>query len=285
MNLFLGVNILLGLCIGSFLNVVIYRLPIILKRYWRISCQAYLTNHELPKLSYKYLAWPRSRCMHCDQPIRLRHNIPVLGYIWLRGRCYDCNRSISCQYLCIEILTAFLFALIAWHFGLSWHWFWALWLTSMLIILTGIDIQHQLLPDEITLLLVWLGLILSLWGLFAQSHEAIIGAIAGYLILWTFAHLYQIITGKLAMGHGDFKLLAAVGAWLGWQSLPMIVLISSLAGSLIGLGLLTFKKQSLQTYIPFGPYIAFASWIILIWGKPIMATYYHMMGLSCCMLG
>lgn len=283
-DFFLVLNALLGLCIGSFLNVIIYRLPIGLKRYWKISCQAYLKAHTIPRLSYKCLACPRSQCPYCQHTIRFRHNIPIIGYLWLRGRCHDCQKPIARQYLIFEALTAVMFFLVAWHFGLSWQWFWALWLTSILIVLSGIDMKHQILPDEITLLLLWLGLGLSVWGLFTRSPDAIIGGLLGYLILWGVANMYQLITGKFAMGHGDFKLLAALGAWLGWQSLPLIVLISALTGSLVGLGFIIFKKQSLQTPIPFGPFIALAGWIALMGGETITEAYYQMMGLPCFVL-
>jgi len=273
---------LLGLTVGSFLNVVIHRLPIMMEREWRAHC-AELTegNTSPPDTEEKLtLSTPRSRCPHCGHAITARENIPVLSYLWLRGRCSACSEKISARYPLIEFITALLSIMVAWHFGFTWPALAALFFTWALITLTMIDFDHQLLPDSITLPFLWLGLVLSLWPIFVDSPTAIIGAIAGYLSLWIVYWAFKLITGKEGMGYGDFKLLALLGAWMGWQMLPVIILLSSAVGAVVGITLILARGRDRNTAIPFGPYLAAAGWIALLWGHDISNAYLRFSGLQ-----
>ncbi|MEQ1543699.1 A24 family peptidase [Methyloglobulus sp.] len=271
---------LVGLLVGSFLNVVIYRLPVMMQKSWRKDCQDYLgLNADLQTNEPFNLVLPLSRCPGCNTPIKPYQNIPVISYVFLRGKCAKCKNPISLRYPLIEAFTAVTSFVIAWHFGFTPQTGFALLLTWSLIALSFIDIDHQLLPDSITLPALWLGLFLSVFDIFTDSHASIIGAIAGYLVLWGVFHLFKLLTGKEGMGYGDFKLLALFGAWLGWQSLPAIILLSSLVGAIIGIGMIIFSQHDRNTPIPFGPYLAAAGWIALIWGADINQFYLNIAGL------
>jgi leader peptidase (prepilin peptidase)/N-methyltransferase len=275
---FSAVAIVLGLVIGSFLNVVIYRTPLLLMRRWRQDCQELVggaTADTGPKEKFN-LATPRSRCPHCGHPITALENIPVLSYLWLRGKCSACRQAISVRYPAVELLTAILSGLTAWHFGFGLAGLTALTLTWALIALAFIDIDHQLLPDVMVLPLLWVGLLLNLNGTFTGLQTAVIGAVAGYLSLWLVFHLFKFVTGKEGMGYGDFKLFALFGAWLGWQSLPLIILLSSFIGALIGITLIVFRGRDRAQPMPFGPYLAAAGWVALLWGDQIVAGYLQM---------
>jgi leader peptidase (prepilin peptidase)/N-methyltransferase len=280
-----------GLLIGSFLNVVILRLPVIMERQWRKQCAEYLADTSNSNASAKTdaapaheerfnLATPRSRCPHCGHVITALENIPILSYLVLRGRCSSCGAGISARYPLIEAATAALSMVVAWKFGFSWETAAALILTWALIALSAIDYDHHLLPDSITLPLLWLGLVLSLFNLFTSSNDAIIGALAGYLSLWCVYWLFKLLTGKEGMGYGDFKLLAMLGAWAGWSLLLPIVLLSSLVGAAIGIALVLLRGRDRSIPIPFGPYLATAGWITLLWGHDILDAYWGWMGLT-----
>jgi len=278
--LFCTVVGLIGLLVGSFLNVVIYRLPVMMQQSWRKDCQEYLGLDIDKALDEPFnLVLPLSRCPACNMPIKPYQNIPVVSYIFLRGKCAQCANPISLRYPIIEAFTALTSFMIAWHFGFSPQTGFALLLTWSLIALSFIDIDHHLLPDSITLPSLWLGLLLSVFGLFTDSHASIIGAVAGYLVLWSIFHLFKLLTGKEGMGYGDFKLLSLFGAWLGWQSLPAIILLSSLVGAVVGITMIVFSRHDRNTPIPFGPYLAAAGWIALIWGADINQFYLQMAGL------
>jgi leader peptidase (prepilin peptidase)/N-methyltransferase len=272
----------IGLLVGSFLNVVIYRLPIMMQRNWRKECTEYLqidsTGTE-PQEEPFNLVLPLSRCPNCKTPIKPYQNIPVISYLFLKGQCATCSNPISSRYPIIEAFTAITSAIVAWHFGYTPQTFFALMLTWSLITLSFIDIDYQLLPDNITLPVLWLGLFLSLFGFFTDTHAGIIGAIAGYTILWAVYHLFKLATGKEGMGYGDFKLLALFGAWLGWQYLPVIILLSSLVGAIIGLSMIIIVKRDHNIPIPFGPYLAAAGWIALLWGNDLNQFYLTTVGL------
>ncbi len=275
---------LLGLIVGSFLNVVIHRLPIMMEQDWRVQCLEFLQQQKdekeeetsAPPLT---LSKPRSRCPHCGHQISAIENIPVISYLFLGGRCSGCRAFISIRYPLIELVTCLLSLTVAWHFGISSQTAAALLLTWALITLSMIDFDHKLLPDSITLPFLWLGLLLSLWGIFTTPASAIIGAIAGYLSLWTVFQLFRLITGKEGMGFGDFKLLALFGAWLGWQYLPQIIMLSSLVGAIIGITLVVVRGRDRNIPIPFGPYLAIAGWISLLWGDHINQAYLNWAGI------
>ena len=278
--LFTIITGLVGLMVGSFLNVVIYRLPVMMENNWRRECHEFLEMapaQENPEIFNLLL--PPSRCQHCYTKIRAYQNIPVISYIVLGGKCAHCKASISIRYPVIETITGSVSAIIAWHFGFSFETLFALLLAWSLITLSTIDIDHQLLPDSITLPLLWLGLFLSLFQLFTDSHSSIIGAITGYLSLWIVYQSYKLMTGKKGMGYGDFKLLALFGAWLGWQFIPVILLLSSLVGAIIGVSMILLTTRDHRTPIPFGPYLAIAGWIALLWGDQINRLYLHSVGL------
>lgn len=268
----------IGLIVGSFLNVVIHRTPILLMRRWQQDC-AELLGQQASTVSApeKFnLVTPRSRCPQCGHQITALENIPVLSYLWLRGRCSACGKSISPRYPLVEILSAVLSAAVAWHLGFGVAGVAAILLTWVLIALTFIDVDHQLLPDIMVLPFLWIGLFLNIFNVYTGLTPAVIGAMAGYLSLWLVFHLFKLITGKEGMGYGDFKLLALFGAWLGWQSLLLIILLSSFFGALVGLGLILFRGRDRAQPMPFGPYLAMAGWVALMWGEAIMSRYLQM---------
>ena len=273
--------IVIGLLVGSFLNVVIYRLPVMMEREWKSECKLILdpdSPDEEPAEPFN-LAFPNSHCPNCDAPIRAWQNIPVISYVLLRGQCANCKVSISARYPIIEAVTALMSAVIAWQIGASLEMLAALFFTWSLIALTMIDADHKLLPDQITLPLLWAGLLLNSFSLFVPLYDAVWGAIGGYLSLWSVYWLFKILTGKDGMGYGDFKLLAALGAWLGWQSLLVIILLSSLVGAIVGSIILLANKQGRNTAIPFGPYLAAAGWIAFLWGDQIIDAYLRFSGI------
>ena len=263
-----------GLVVGSFLNVVILRLPKQLYSQWKEQSEEYL---NLPQGANdgptETLLWPPSRCSECGQAIKPWHNIPVLSYILLKGRCATCSTPISLQYPLVELFTGIVVATTAYYYGAQLNAVYALFFTVVLIALAGIDVKEKLLPDQITLPLLWVGLIANLNGFFVPLSEAVIGAIAGYLVLWSVYWVFKLITGKEGMGYGDFKLLAALGAWLGWQTLPLIILVSSAVGAIIGILMIVLGGKDRNLQIPFGPFLAAAGWIALIWGDKIMDSY------------
>ena len=264
---------LLGLCVGSFLNVVIHRLPKMMEREWHAQCSE--LRGEAPDADTEplSLARPRSRCPHCARPIAALENIPVISYLLLRGKCAGCGNRISLRYPLVEALTGLLSAYAVWHFGPTVQAVGALVLIWALVALTGIDFDTQLLPDSITLPLLWLGLALNLAGAYVPLPSAVIGAMAGYLALWAVFWIFKLATGKEGMGYGDFKLLAALGAWLGWQMLPAIILLSSVVGAAVGLTLIVAVRHGRNVPIPFGPYLAAAGVIALFWGPQITQGY------------
>jgi len=263
---------LFGLMVGSFLNVVIHRLPRMMEREWACQC-AELRGEALPDAEALSLATPRSRCPHCGHGITAIENIPVISWLVLRGRCSACKQPISLRYPLIEAVTGLLSAYAAWHFGPGLAAIGAILLIWAMIALTGIDFDTQLLPDSITLPLVWLGLLFNLVGTYTTLSSAVIGAVAGYLSLWSVYWAFKLATGKEGMGYGDFKLLAAIGAWLGWQALPVTILLSSLVGAVVGIGLIVLAKRGRNVPIPFGPYLAAAGLLALFWGKELNRTY------------
>jgi leader peptidase (prepilin peptidase)/N-methyltransferase len=268
----------LGLVVGSFLNVVIYRLPLMMESRWRRDCCELLEVEQGPVEPPLTLSTPNSHCPHCKAAIRPWQNIPVISFLALGGKCASCGTQISPRYPAIELITGLMTLILGCYFEVSPALLGAMLLTWSLIALTVIDIDHQLLPDDITLPLLWLGLLFNLGGSFVSLPDAVIGAMAGYLVLWGVYWLFKLITGKEGMGYGDFKLLAALGAWLGWQALPMVILLSSLVGALCGIGLMVIKRRGREIPIPFGPYLAMAGWISLLWGDTIMARYFGAMG-------
>ncbi len=275
---------ILGLLVGSFLNVVILRLPVMMKRQWQEQCRDVL---ELPENSADAkdtgpfnLLTPGSHCPQCRHSISALENIPIISYLMIRGKCTACGAPIPLRYPITEALTAILTAIVAWRFGFSWECLAALTLTWPLIALSIIDIDHQLLPDSITLPVLWLGLLLSLFDVFTTTNNAIIGAMVGYLSLWSVYQLFKLLTGKEGMGYGDFKLLAMLGAWTGWQTILLIVLLSSVVGAVIGIAMIVVRGHDKSIPIPFGPYLAIAGWIALLWGDGITAAYLTWMGIS-----
>ncbi len=268
--------LIIGLCIGSFLNVVIYRLPKIMQRDWELQC-AELRNEKPPEQEPLSLARPRSRCPACAHPITALQNIPLVSYVALGGKCAACGARISPRYPLIEALSGLAGAYAAWHFGFGLAAFAAMAFLWCMIALTFIDFDTQLLPDSITLPLVWAGLMLNLGGTFADLSSAVIGAAAGYLSLWSVYWGFRIATGKEGMGFGDFKLLAAIGAWLGWQMLPLVVLASSLVGAVAGIALMLFARHGRNVPIPFGPYLAVAGVVALFWGEPLTRAYLNLL--------
>jgi leader peptidase (prepilin peptidase) / N-methyltransferase len=269
--------VVLGLVMGSFLNVVIHRLPIILKKNWSRECRELLEPEADGSAGDQpfNLMRPASHCPACGHRIRAIENIPVASYLILGGRCASCHTRISARYPIIELTTAILSVITATHFGYTPQAVAALCFTWTIIPLCMIDYDEQLLPDCITLPLLWTGLILSLGGIFVDSQASIIGALSGYLSLWLVYHLFKLATGKEGMGYGDFKLLAAIGAWVGWQALPVVILFSSVVGATTGILLIAFKGRKRSQPIPFGPFLASAAWITLLWGQDILALYQH----------
>ena len=265
--------VLLGLLVGSFLNVVIHRLPIMLEREWRAE---YASDSE-PVARYD-LVMPRSRCPHCGHGITALENLPIISYLVLRGRCSACHAPISPRYPLVEALTGVLSGVVAWHFGFGTPAFGALCLTWGLIALAGIDLDKQLLPDRITLPVLWLGLLFNLRGSFTDLQSSVLGAAAGYLSLWLVYHLFKLLTGKEGMGYGDFKLYALLGAWLGWQQLPVVLIMSAGVGAVVGIVLLSTKRIGEGVPIPFGPFLAAAGWTALLWGHPLTNAYLSISG-------
>lgn len=263
---------LLGLIFGSFLNVVIHRLPLMMEREWQTQC-AELRGEEPPASEPFSLVRPRSRCPHCGHLITAFENIPVLSWLLLRGRCSTCREKISARYPVVEALTGLLTAFAAAHFGLGWSAAGAIFVIWCLIALTFIDIDTQLLPDSITLPLLWAGLLFNLMGTFTDLQSSVVGAMLGYLSLWLVYWAFKLATGKEGMGYGDFKLLAALGAWLGWQMLPLIILLSSLVGAVVGILLIILAKRGRNVPIPFGPYLAAAGLLALFWGQELTQAY------------
>ncbi len=276
-------SIVLGLLVGSFLNVVIYRIPVMLQREWRQQCCEFLELDEKkfskddPTAKHKVfnLVKPDSHCPQCNAPVRAWQNIPILSYVMLHGKCAGCQKPISMRYPVIELVTGLLSGLVAWQFGATWLTLAFLVLTWSLISLTMIDFDHQLLPDNITLPLLWLGLLVNtlLPETTVSAADAVLGAIIGYLSLWSLSWIFKLLTGKEGMGYGDFKLLGALGAWMGWQSLLLIVILSSLVGAVVGIALLLFRGRDRNIPIPFGPYLAGAGFIAMLWGDALTRLY------------
>jgi leader peptidase (prepilin peptidase)/N-methyltransferase len=280
---YIGAVIVLGLMVGSFLNVVIYRLPLMMEREWKHECRLLLELDDdncVKTQPIFNLAYPHSHCPRCHTAIKPWQNIPVISYLLLKGQCANCKNPISIRYPIIEAVTGIMSGVIAWQLGATPQALVALVFTWCLISLTMIDADHKLLPDQITLPLLWGGLLLNTFGLFVPLYDAVWGAIAGYLSLWSVYWGFKLLTGKEGMGYGDFKLLAALGAWMGWQSLLIIILLSSLVGAVVGCIILVISKQDRNTAIPFGPYLAAAGWIALLWGDQIMLAYLHYVGLQ-----
>ncbi|BCO12044.1 prepilin peptidase [Aeromonas hydrophila] len=272
--LYFSLVFLFSLMIGSFLNVVIHRLPIMLEREWQAEYLGYFNPETQPQQEERYnLMVPRSACPHCGHAITAMENIPLLSWLWLKGRCRECQAPISARYPLVELLTALLSLVVAATFPPGWGLLAALLLTWVLLALTFIDLDKMLLPDQLTLPLLWGGLLFNLTGGFAPLADAVIGAMAGYLVLWSLYWAFKLLTGKEGMGYGDFKLLAALGAWLGWQALPIVLLLSSLVGALMGIGLILLRNHHQNKPIPFGPYLAIAGWIALLWGDTITRWY------------
>src|ERR1700679_3485832 len=294
-----GSVFLLGLVIRSFLNVVIYRLPIILEREWQSQAADVLSADAAAPVSGPSpmpasapparftLSTPRSACPNCKAPIKAWQNIPVVSWLVLRGRCAVCKTRISPRYPLVELATAVLSAWVAWHFGFGWPAACALLVTWSLIALTGIDIDHQLLPDNITLPLMWAGLVAAVAigptagaALPVSPTDAIIGAAAGYISLWLVFHAFKLVTGKEGMGYGDFKLFAALGAWLGWKVLPMVIVLSAATGAVLGLLMIALQGRDRRAPMPFGPYLAAAGWLAMMYGDSLLNGYLRISGLK-----
>ena len=289
--------LVLGLMVGSFLNVVIHRLPKMMELAWRQQCTELSQNDKsnsqspanaedvsaedqpAPPLPYNLIT-PRSACPHCNHPISAWENIPIVSYLLLRGKCKGCGATISPRYPIIETISGILCGFAAWHFGFGLAAVGALLLIWALLALTAIDFDTQLLPDDITLPLLWAGLLFNLFGVFTNLPSAVIGAVIGYLALWCVYWLFKLITGKEGMGYGDFKLLAALGAWLGWQMLPLIILLSSLVGAVVGITLIVALKHGRNIPIPFGPYLAGGGLIALFWGQPLTQSYLQLLSVT-----
>lgn len=272
----LGIIAVLGILVGSFLNVVIVRLPLILFRQWQADC-ASLQTPPAPPFN---LIVPRSHCPQCKHPLSAFENIPIISFLILKARCAHCQHPISWRYMTIEILTGVISLIMAMHFGFTLSLVYALLFAWGLIALAGIDLDHKILPDDITLPLLWLGLLANINPHFVPLPQAVLGAVAGYLFLWGVFWLFKFITGKEGLGQGDFKLLALLGAWCGCFALPAIILIASLLGSIVGLSLIATKQITRSQAIPFGPFLAFAGWITLLWGDRINGVYLRFMGLT-----
>ena len=269
-----------GLALGSFLNVVILRLPRRLEWQWKRDSREILGEPELYDPPPPGIVVERSHCPHCKAALRWYENIPVLSWLALRGRCGHCHAPVSMQYPLVELVTMLLVLASVWRFGFGWQGFGAIVLSCFLVALAGIDLRTQLLPDQLTLPLMWLGLIASLENLFVVPKVAVLGAIAGYVSLWTVWWLFKQITGKEGMGHGDFKLLAAIGAWTGLKGILPTILVSSIVGAIIGSIWLVAKGRDRATPIPFGPYLAVAGWIAFFWGQPLVDAYLRLSGLA-----
>jgi leader peptidase (prepilin peptidase)/N-methyltransferase len=280
-GVFIAVVFAFALMIGSFLNVVIFRLPLMMQREWREQCEELAREPapDIPEGRFN-LVVPRSRCPSCGAEIKPWQNIPVLSYLLLGAQCANCRESISVRYPLVEILTAVLAGICAWRFGFGWEALMAIGMTFALVVISLIDTDHQLIPDSIVVPLLWVGLVMSLFHplagsetLFIAPRDAIVGALAGYLSLWSVYQVFKLVTGKEGMGYGDFKLLAALGAWLGWQLLHVIILMSAVVGALIGIAMIVFRGRDRRIPIPFGPYLAGAGWITMLWGDVIKNAY------------
>lgn len=276
-----GLLLVFGLVVGSFLNVVILRLPRILEQQWRADCESLLAGAEAPAPAADTpafsLAYPPSHCPRCAAPIRPWHNIPLLSYLLLRGRCASCEGPISARYPVVEAATGAVTLATGLVLGPTVLAAGGIVLCWALIALTAIDIEHQLLPDDITLPLLWAGLLFNLGPGDVAIADAVLGAAAGYLLLWSIYWLFRLLTGKEGMGYGDFKLLAALGAWLGWQALPLVILLSSLVGAVVGMAGILLLKRGRDVPIPFGPYLAAAGWLALLWGEPLVAAWFGLL--------
>lgn len=271
----------LGLMVGSFLNVVIHRLPKMMEREWRaqcaeLNCTADNAEPAQPPAPYN-LVVPRSACPHCGHKISAVENIPIISFLLLRGKCKGCGASIAARYPVVEAVSGLLCGYVAWHFGFGVAALAALLFVWALLALTCIDIDTQLLPDDITLPLLWLGLLINLSGTFVDLSSAVIGALAGYLTLWTVYWMFKLFTGKEGMGYGDFKLLAAIGAWLGWQMLPLVIMLSSVVGAVVGITLIVAARHGRNIPIPFGPYLAGGGLIALFWGQALTQGYLRLL--------
>ncbi|MDP9529851.1 prepilin peptidase [Pseudomonas protegens] len=275
---FVSLALILGLLVGSFLNVLVWRLPKMLERDWRAQAHEVLGLPPEPAGAPYNLLLPHSQCPHCAQPIRPWENIPLLSYLFLRGRCHHCKAAISPRYPLTELACGLISAFIAWHFGFGWQAGLLLILSWGLIAMSLIDADHQLLPDVLVLPLLWLGLIANSFGLQVSLGDALWGAVLGYLSLWSVFWLFKLLTGKDGMGHGDFKLLAMLGAWGGWQVLPLTLLLSSLVGAILGTLMLRLNRAKTSTPIPFGPFLAIAGWIALLWGGQMTDFYLQAVG-------
>ncbi len=274
-SFFIAFMTIIGLMIGSFLNVVIYRLPEMMKRNWQLQCAEFRGEITTPQPVFNLIT-PRSVCTHCGHKISAMENIPIISYLALRGRCSQCHSPISLSYPTVEAITAILSGLVAWHFGFSLMTIAILFFVWALIALAVIDLNTQLLPDDITLPLLWMGLLINLNTGLTDIHAAIIGAAAGYLSLWVIYWAFKLITGKEGMGYGDFKLLSAIGAWLGWQILPLVILSSSLVGACVGIGLIIATKRKRNMPAPFGPYLVGGALIALFWGERLNNAYFRL---------
>ena len=278
---FVALAFVFSLLVGSFLNVVIYRLPVMMEKAWRAEAAEILAEpaDDLPEGRFD-LVQPRSRCRSCGTQITAMQNIPVISYLILGGKCAHCGTRISARYPAVELLTAVLSAVVAFRFGLGAEAAVGIAITWVLVAISVIDIDHQIIPDSMALPLLWAGLIASLFhpvagaeSLFIDPKTSIVGAAVGYLSLWSVYHLFRLITGKEGMGHGDFKLLGAFGAWLGWQMLPLIILLSAVVGAIIGIGMIALRGHDRNIPIPFGPYLAAAGWIAMLYGEQIVTSY------------
>ena len=283
--IFVASVFVLSLLVGSFLNVVIYRLPIMMEQEWRAHCKELNATPATAIPAGRFtLVSPQSRCPSCDTQITVLQNIPVLSYLLLSGKCSSCNTAISRRYPIVESMTAILTAIVAWRFGFGWESAAAVILTWSLIAISAIDIDHHIIPDSISLPLIWIGFFLSLFHpmvgtevLFVDPKTGITGALAGYLSLWCIYQLFRLTTGKEGMGYGDFKLLAALGAWLGWQMLPLIILLSAVVGTAISITMIILRRHDRNVPIPFGPYLATAGWIAMLYGEQIITGYLNFM--------
>tara|TARA_B100001094_G_scaffold333457_1_gene412829 strand:- start:17607 stop:18491 length:885 start_codon:yes stop_codon:yes gene_type:complete len=274
-TLAMGIILLFGFILGSFINVVVARLPIMMKRQWYSECKALPQNVPFED---KYpqtfnLCFPRSHCLHCHKPVAAHHNIPLLSYLWLKGRCAECKTQIPWRYPLVEALTGLMLISLYAHFGYTVSFIGFACLGLGLIALSFIDLDEMLLPDQIVLPLIWLGLLFNLTTGFIALEDAVIGAVAGYILLWSVFWMFKLTTGKEGMGYGDFKLLAALGAWLGWQQLPLILFFSSVIGLVVSLSILSMRRQKLNQAVPFGPYLALAGWISLLFGEQALQWY------------
>lgn len=295
---FYGLVALISLMVGSFLNVVIHRLPIMMERAWREGMEEFVANQdEIATSSIPpdadpassaaestaetepfNLAVPRSRCPACGSEIKAWQNIPIISYLLLGGKCATCQNPISIRYPVVEFMTMILSLIVAWQFGPTPQAVLGIIVTWFFVAMTMIDFDHQLLPDSLTLPLMWIGFIAALASVFTDLHSSVIGAAAGYMVLWLVYQLFRVITGKEGMGYGDFKLLAAIGALLGWQALPVVILLSSLVGAILGISLIIVTGRDKNIPIPFGPYLAMAGWIAMLWGERLSHWYYGILG-------